>query len=82
MKYSIGSIVKACAGRDMDSYFVVVKCDEKGYIYIADGKSRKLAKPKRKNPKHLQYTNTVIELDTVTDKQLKKLLKDYSLNIL
>jgi len=74
-----GTIVKACAGRDGDDYFVVVTRDDLGFFYIANGKSRKLNKPKKKNVKHLQFTKTVIDLDSFTDKKLRKFLNEYNL---
>ena len=55
MNVEKGLVVKATAGRDINSYFVVVSADDK-FAFIADGKSRKLAKPKRKNVKHLSHT--------------------------
>lgn len=77
MNTFIGTVVKSCAGRDGDDYFVVVAHDVDGFLYIANGKSRKLLKPKKKNVKHLQFTKTVIELDGLTDKGLRKLLKQF-----
>ena len=48
----MGDVVKATAGRDKDKCFLVI--DEKsGYALIADGKTRKIGKPKNKNVKHL-----------------------------
>ena len=44
----IGSVVLANAGRDKGRYFVAVAASG-GFVYIADGKERKLEKPKRKN---------------------------------
>ncbi len=46
-----GSIVKAKAGRDKDSFFVVlsVNC---GFALIADGKRRTVEHPKNKKLKH------------------------------
>lgn len=77
MNTLIGTIVRACAGRDNDSFFVVTANGSSGFVYIADGKSRKLLKPKKKNVKHLQFTKTVIELDGLTDKKLRKFLSEY-----
>lgn len=71
-----GSVVLAKAGRDQGGYFVVLSL-EGGYAEIADGKRRKLAKPKHKNVRHLQGTNTVLNLEGVTDKQLRNVLKQY-----
>ena len=48
----IGSVVLANAGRDKGRYFVAVAASG-GFVYIADGKERKLEKPKRKNIKHI-----------------------------
>jgi len=48
-----------------------------GYALIADGKRRKLASPKRKNLRHLQRTDQFVELDGVTDKKLRNVLKQY-----
>ena len=42
-----GSIVKAVAGREKNGFFVVLDCDSV-FAYIADGKRRKVEKPKKK----------------------------------
>ena len=75
MKIQKGSVVKADAGRDCGGYFAVVEMQD-GYCFIADGKSRKLLSPKRKNIKHLSFTNSVIDLNDITDKKLRRLLKN------
>ena len=76
MKLLKGSVVRAEAGRDGGGYFVIVEADEK-YCYIADGKSRKLASPKRKNIKHIRVTNSMIDLNDITDKKLRNILKQF-----
>lgn len=77
MKIQKGSVVKADAGRDCGGYFAVVEMQD-GYCFIADGKSRKLLSPKLKNIKHLSFTNSVIDLNDITDKKLRTLLKEFS----
>lgn len=77
MKLQEGSIVKADAGRDSGGYFVVV-LTEKDYCYIADGKSRRLQKPKRKNIKHIRATNSMTDINNITDKKLRSLLRTFS----
>ena len=73
----IGRIVCSKAGRDKDYFMVVVK-SEGDYVYVCDGKERPLDRPKRKNIKHLQFTNTVLEtVSFKTNKQLKKALAAY-----
>lgn len=79
MKLKVGSVVRAKAGRDENSYFAVTAV-ENGFCMIADGKSRKIASPKRKNPKHLSLTNSVIDINDITDKKLRSLLRDFSEN--
>ncbi len=78
MKVQIGSVVTATAGRDCGGYFVVTDTQNDGFCMIADGKSRKLNSPKRKNCKHISVTNSVIDLNDITDKKLRKLMKELS----
>ena len=77
MKLLKGSVVRAEAGRDGGGYFVIVGADEE-YCFIADGKSRKLDKPKRKNIKHIRITDSMIDLNDITDKKLRNILKQFS----
>ncbi|MCC8135879.1 MAG: KOW domain-containing RNA-binding protein [Ruminococcus sp.] len=77
MKVQKGSVVKAAAGRDDGGYFVVTGV-QNGFCFIADGKSRRLDSPKRKNIKHLRFTNSMIDLNDITDKKLRTLLKEFS----
>lgn len=72
-----GLIVCAIAGRDQGRYFVVLETDGHS-ARIADGKTRKISKPKRKNVKHLRTTGTTIALTQITDKKLRDLLKAYT----
>ena len=73
MKVVKGSVVKALAGRDQDRCFVAVAAEDR-FVYIADGKERKLDKPKRKNVKHISPTGTVVDMTGMTDKKLRKIL--------
>ena len=78
MELSRGQIVKSLSGRDKDRYFVVLEIQE-GFVWLADGKLRKVEHPKRKKHKHIQKTNTLVPLDpNPTDKQLRKLLHVYN----
>ncbi|MBQ9375811.1 MAG: KOW domain-containing RNA-binding protein [Ruminococcus sp.] len=73
MNIKEGSIVKAIAGREKDSYYVAVGIHD-GFVEIADGKERKLEKPKRKNIKHISPENAVIDTTGLTNKKLRKLI--------
>ena len=73
MKVVKGSVVKALAGRDQDRLFVAVAVEDR-CVFIADGKERRLEKPKRKNIKHISPTGTVIDMTDMTDKKLRRLI--------
>ena len=77
MKLNVGSVVRAKAGRDNGGFFVVTALG-KDHCFIADGKSRKLASPKRKNIKHIRVTDSMIDLNDITDKKLRNTLKQFS----
>lgn len=53
MEIDKSSLVVSKAGRDQGQLFYVVDTDEQ-YVYLADGKSRRLEKPKRKKRKHIE----------------------------
>jgi glutamate synthase domain-containing protein 3 len=48
-----------------------------GFVYICDGKSRPLERPKRKNPKHISPAGAVIDTDVLTNKKLRRLISQY-----
>ena len=51
----LGSTIKCTAGRDKDKLFVVVSQIDSLYVAIADGKSRKVQRPKMKKIKHCTF---------------------------
>ena len=53
MEIDKSSLVVSKAGRDQGQLFFVIDADEQ-YVYLADGKSRRLEKPKRKKRKHIE----------------------------
>lgn len=75
MELKAGMIVRANAGRDRDGYFVITSRTGE-FVTIADGKSRPLARPKRKNIKHLCATRKTLTLDGITDKKLRTVLRE------
>jgi ribosomal protein L14E/L6E/L27E len=54
-----GQLVISKAGRDKGKWYVVYKV-EGPWVYIVDGKTRRLEKPKKKNLRHLQPTHKEI----------------------
>lgn len=75
MDIVIGSVVMAKSGRDKGLYFVVTDILENGYVFIADGKRRKLQKPKKKNIAHIQATCNVAD-EFSTNRQIRQYLRD------
>lgn len=57
----LGKVVHSKAGRDMHRNFIVVGILNNEYVYISDGELRKIAKPKKKKVKHLNFSDTVAE---------------------
>ena len=53
MEVDKSSLIVSKAGRDKGQMFYVIDTDEQ-YVYLADGKSRRLEKPKRKKRKHVE----------------------------
>ena len=73
----VGKIVYSNKGRDKGKYLVVINCDE-NYVWVADGKERKLQSPKRKNIKHISLTADSLNPDQFkTNKLLKKAIAVY-----
>ena len=78
----VGRIVCSKSGRDKGYFLVVVK-EEDGFLLVCDGKERPLSRPKKKNPKHLALTNTVLSEDSYsTDKSLRRALAIYRDSVL
>ena len=81
MEINIGNIVISSAGHDSGRLMVVVGA-EGGFLFVADGKERKLGSPKKKNIKHVRKTLGRIELEGLTDKKLRQTLKTFANNTL
>ena len=64
----IGSVVLSTQGRDKGKYFVITAIDDKA-VYLVDGGMRRLASPKRKNPRHV--SDSGVRLDTIATKLIE-----------
>ena len=71
------TLCKSTAGHDKNSWYAVIK-SEVGFVYIADGRRRKLAKLKKKNVLHVDITRKTLQLEHFTDKSLRKALWEYN----
>ena len=81
----LGRIVLSRQGHDKGKAFVVVGLVDERYVLIADGDSRKLAKPKKKQARHLTATphaateilDAIRKQAQTADSELRKALKTY-----
>lgn len=75
-----GQVVRSKKGRDEGKVFVVIDIIDKDYLYLVDGKLRKLDRPKKKKVKHLYIYKAVVELDVenFNDAYIRRVLLSYS----
>jgi len=84
MELTKGQVVYSKSGHDKGLPFIVLDLQE-DYVFLADGKLRKLEHPKRKKIKHVQITNFVVEDikkrlengDYLLDADISKALKEW-----
>ncbi|WP_024621780.1 hypothetical protein [Metaclostridioides mangenotii] len=70
---SVGQVVKVSSGRDKGRLFFIVKIVDDEYVLIADGKKRKLVKPKLKKVKHLKkynFINDEVNRKIISDQEI------------
>lgn len=77
MEFTSGMVVISSAGHDCGHWFAVTGADER-YVFIADGKERKLDSPKRKNKKHIRKTGLTVDITAMTDRALRRALSALS----
>ncbi|MBP1563389.1 MAG: KOW domain-containing RNA-binding protein [Oscillospiraceae bacterium] len=75
MNITAGTVVISRAGHDCGRAMLVVRTDGE-FLFVADGKERKLEKPKKKNRKHVRATSRVIEPAGLTDRSLRRTLRE------
>lgn len=69
-----GCVVISAAGKDRDALMAVVR-QEHGGVWVADGRRRRIERPKRKNPRHLRPTPyRVEETSMATNRELRRAL--------
>lgn len=72
----VGQVVISKAGRDKAYFLVIVGFDE-GYVFLCDGRERPLERPKRKNQRHVAFTNMRLGKEAMAgNKALRKALRE------
>ncbi|MFY9381587.1 MAG: KOW domain-containing RNA-binding protein [Eubacteriales bacterium] len=82
----IGEVVLSLRGRDSKRRFVIIgAAAEVGYVYVADGRLRKVESPKKKKRKHLLTEGMAtpeivdaIRCGSITNKKLWKFIRSSS----
>lgn len=69
-------IVESTAGKDKGGYFAVVGREE-GIFFICNGKQRPVERPKKKNARHVRITDDSLLIEGITNKALRRALKNY-----
>ena len=73
----VGRIVISKAGRDKGKAQVIFEVTE-NYLLVCDGKERRLERPKRKNAKHLKFTNAYLKAHQLeTNRAIRKALNEF-----
>ncbi|MCI8650044.1 MAG: hypothetical protein HFG20_08010 [Anaerotruncus sp.] len=69
-----GQVVRSTAGHDQGQLFVAVSV-QGAFVWLVNGKTRPLEKPKRKSVKHIRKTNLVLEGSSIaTNRKLRQAL--------
>ena len=84
MEYQIGQVVYSKSGHDKGDVQMITAVEGE-YLFLVDGKRRKLEKPKRNKKMHVQLTTYIVESvaeklqqgSSVLDAEIKKALKKY-----
>lgn len=76
-----GRLVKSIAGHDKNTVLYVLEADGE-YLMLADGRHRKVQKPKRKKQRHVLLINTAAYSGPVTNKSIHAFIREatYLLN--
>lgn len=78
MEIKEGAVVVSAAGHDKGGIFAVIGFSHGEYALIADGKVRKIEKPKKKKLKHLELIGKLEQENPMqTNRRLKRALKSF-----
>ena len=80
----LGSIAISLAGRDKGRTFIIVGVLDEAYVLVADGRKRKIEKPKKKKMKHIRTVAqpggelaTLIDQKGLTNRTAAKIVSSY-----
>jgi ribosomal protein L14E/L6E/L27E len=78
-----GDFVIATSGRDMGKCFVVLSVENQ-FVYLCNGKNRKVSTPKKKKIKHIEFGGKAnesvcqaVEKNELTDKTVRRAISQF-----
>lgn len=74
-----GYLATSKAGHDKRQVYVIIK-EETEYVYLADGKTKTVSNPKKKNKKHIQVIKKIQSEENngvFSDLEIKRTIKKY-----
>ncbi|MDO4474151.1 MAG: KOW domain-containing RNA-binding protein [Eubacteriales bacterium] len=72
----VGMLVRSLAGHDKTNIYVIMKADD-AYVYLADGKIRKMNRLKKKKRKHIEILDKMCDVtELMNDTQIRKIIKE------
>ena len=76
MEFCKGAVVKATAGREKNKFYIIIDFFDSNHALIADGRTRRVEKPKKKKLKHLKYQQSPSDTPALTNREIRKQLGD------
>lgn len=73
----IGMLARAKAGHDAGKIYVIMDVKDE-YVYLSDGRIRKMANPKKKKSKHIQLIGRQYDVSLADDAQIRRILKEFN----
>ncbi len=73
-----GYLATARAGHDKGVIYVIVGEDET-HVYLSDGRLRSMSRPKKKNRRHIQIINEMVDQDILNRLLMKEQVFDHEI---
>jgi ribosomal protein L14E/L6E/L27E len=80
VEFKTKTVVLSLAGHDKGSLFAIIGTESESYVLVADGRHRKIQKPKKKKVKHLKALGELELKDpaSATNRELLRALRGFA----
>ncbi len=76
MNINPGDFVTATAGKEIGKCFIVLSVENR-YLYLCDGKNRRISNPRKKSIKHVSFAGSGdTAISELTDKGIRRALSE------